>query len=237
MSASSPASRTRSDDPAPILAREGWPILAIVLVIAALPPLIAGPLAPAWGWYLAIPGVLLLAFCCWFFRDPQRAIPEEPGLLVAPADGLVIAIEPATPPEELGLDKARTGEMERVVIFLNVFNVHVNRVPYAGTILKVAGKAGLFAHAGKPEAEHNQRKSIALQLSNGATAVVTQVTGLVARRIVCHAQEGQAYKVGQRYGLIRFGSRTDVYLPKGTTWLVKPGDKTTGGVTKLAKLK
>jgi phosphatidylserine decarboxylase len=226
-------SRTRSDDPSPILAREGWPILAIVVVIGALPVVAVVLLAPAWTWAAAIPGILLLAFCCWFFRDPQRAIPDETGLLVAPADGLVIAIEPAKPPEELGLGDV--GEMERVVIFLNVFNVHVNRVPYAGTIVKVAGKAGKFAHAGKPDAEHNQRKSIALKLSNGATAVVTQVTGLIARRIVCHAQEGASYKVGQRYGLIRFGSRTDVYLPKGVTWLVKPGDKTTGGVTKLAK--
>jgi phosphatidylserine decarboxylase len=204
-----------------------------VLVIAALPALVASAFV-WWGWLLAIPGVLLLVFCCWFFRDPQRAIPDEPGLLVAPADGLVIAIEPGKPPEELGLGDV--GEMERVVIFLNVFNVHVNRVPYAGTILKVAGKAGQFAHAGKPEAEHNQRKSIAMKLSNGATAVVTQVTGLIARRIVCHAEAGRAYKVGERYGLIRFGSRTDVYLPKGVTWLVKPGEKTTGGVTKLARL-
>lgn len=229
------SSRTRPDDPSPIIAREGWIILFIVVIIGALPVAATAMFAPAWAWAAAIPGVLLLAFCCWFFRDPQRAIPDEPGLLVAPADGLVIAIEPAKVPEELGLDAAALGEVERVVIFLNVFNVHVNRVPYAGTIVKVAGKAGKFAHAGKPDAEHNQRKSIALKLSNGATAVVTQVTGLIARRIVCHAQEGASYKVGQRYGLIRFGSRTDVYLPKGVTWLVKPGDKTTGGVTKLAK--
>lgn len=203
-------------------------------MIGALPVVVVALLAPAWAWAAALPGVLLLAFCCWFFRDPQRAIPDEAGLLVAPADGLVIAIEPAKVPEELGLGD--TGEMERVVIFLNVFNVHVNRVPYAGTIVKVAGKAGRFAHAGKPDAEHNLRKSIAIKLNNGVTAVVTQVTGLIARRIVCHATEGKTYKVGERYGLIRFGSRTDVYLPKGVTWLVKPGDKTTGGVTKLARL-
>ncbi len=232
--AGSDTSRTRGDDPSPIIAREGWPILAIVVVIGAAPVAAVALLAPAWTWLAAIPGVLLLAFCCWFFRDPQRAIPDETGLLVAPADGLVIAIEPAKPPEELGLGDV--GEMERVVIFLNVFNVHVNRVPYAGTIVKVAGKAGKFAHAGKPDAEHNQRKSIAIKLQGGVTAVVTQVTGLIARRIVCHATEGKAYKVGERYGLIRFGSRTDVYLPKGVTWLVKPGEKTTGGVTRLARL-
>lgn len=185
------------------------------------------------GWLVAVPGALLVLFCLWFFRNPQRAIPSDPAVLVAPADGVVMAIEPWNPPEELGLGDI--GPTQRVVIFLNVFNVHVNRVPIAGTIINIARKAGGFAHAGKPEAHHNQRCSIAIKSKDGRVVALSQVTGLIARRIVCHAEKGDTYDKGERFGLIRFGSRTDLYLPADALVLVRPGDKTLGGTTPVAR--
>lgn len=124
----------------------------------------------------------------------------------------------------------------RVVTFLNVFDVHVNRAPVAGSVVAVVRGEGGFAHAGKPEADHNQRMTLALRMSDGRYAACTQLTGLIARRIICRAKPGENYKAGQRYGLIRFGSRTDVYLPLGTKVLVKVGQRVKGGANALAQL-
>ena len=221
------------DKPSPPVAQEGWLIILAVMLAAAGIAWFAVAKLGVWGWLVAVPGGLLVLFCLWFFRNPQRAIPSDPAVLVAPADGVVMAIEPWNPPEELGLGDI--GPTQRVVIFLNVFNVHVNRVPIAGTILAVARKAGGFAHAGKPEAHHNQRCSIAIKSKDGRVVALSQVTGLIARRIVCHAEKGNTYEKGERFGLIRFGSRTDLYLPADALVLVKPGDKTLGGTTPVAR--
>jgi phosphatidylserine decarboxylase len=232
----------RPDDPAPPIARAGWPFLAIAGSAGA-----ALSVAAAWAWSLAIPAGLAwvgLIFCAWFFRDPQRVIPADASAVVSPADGVVLGIDEAPMPEELagddaGLDAAHLSDearMTRVAIFLNVFNVHVNRVPLAGEVLGVAIRAGGFAHAGKPQAAHNRRCSVAIRANAGTLVVVSQVTGWIARRIVCHARKGEHYRTGQRYGLIRFGSRTDVYLPRGTRILVAQGQKVVGGQTILARL-
>lgn len=220
----------------PIIAREGWVIIAIAALVAIGAMVLAGLVLGPWGAAGASLLLLLIPFCCWFFRDPQRAIPDAPGVVVAPADGVVIAVEPCDPPRELRLSGDAAQGMVRVVIFLNVFNVHVNRVPIAGSVVGSAFLKGQFAHAGKPAAEHNQRHSIVLERENGALVVVSQVTGYIARRIICRATVGQRYRTGDRFGLIRFGSRTDLYLPRGTQVLVRTGEKTVGGQTVIARL-
>ncbi len=227
-------SRTIPDQPSPIIAREGWVILVIVFLLAGGLTWLSVWQFQALGWIAAVPAALLILFCLWFFRNPQRMIPADPSAMVAPADGVVIAVEPAELPDELATTASEP--MQRIVIFLNVFNVHVNRVPFAGTILKVARKAGGFAHAGRPEAQHNQRCTLAMKTKDGRLLAISQVTGLIARRIVCHAQAGEQYEKGQRFGLIRFGSRTDIYLPASALVTVKPGDKTLGGTTIIARL-
>jgi len=234
---SAPASRTIPDQPSPIVAREGWEIIASVVLLAGVIAWFGVWKFGALGWIAFVPGALLVCFCLWFFRNPQRQIPADIHALVAPADGVVIAVEPATLPEELAseLGISTTEPMQRVVIFLNVFNVHVNRVPFAGTVLGVVRKAGGFAHAGRPEAQHNQRCTLAMKSGDGRLLAISQVTGLIARRIVCPAEAGQSYEKGQRFGLIRFGSRTDVYIPARALVVVKAGDKTMGGTTVIAR--
>jgi phosphatidylserine decarboxylase len=218
----------------PPVAREGWVIVLIFVVLAggatAL-ALLAGPVAAA---VVGGGGMLLCLWCVWFFRDPQRAIPDAPGVVVSAADGVVMRIEPCPPPEELGIDPGAAKGMTRVVVFLNVFNVHVNRAPVAGIVKTVAAKSGGFAHAGKPDADKNERSSVWIALPDARPVVVTQLTGWIARRIINRAKEGQPLRTGERYGLIRFGSRTDVYLPPGFEILVKPGDSVQGGATILA---
>lgn len=224
---------TLTDKPSPPVAREGWGIIATAIIFAIGIGWISVYKLGDWGWVIAALGGLLVLFCIWFFRDPQRAIPGDPAMLVSPADGVVLAVEPWQPPEELGLGDV--GPMQRIVIFLNVFNVHVNRVPIAGTVLSVARKDGGFAHAGKAGANHNKRCSIAIKCASGRIAVVTALTGWIARRIVCHAEQGDTFDKGDRFGVIRFGSRTDLYLPADALVLVKVGDKTLGGTTPVAR--
>ncbi|HYF13840.1 MAG TPA: phosphatidylserine decarboxylase [Phycisphaerales bacterium] len=224
---------SRPDDPSAPIAREGWPFVfgAFLLTVAAA--------AGGWAWLgpaglaLAVPPLLVALFCLWFFRDPQRPIPDAPGLVVSPADGVILSVEPGAPPEELGL---KGGEWTKIVIFLNVFDVHVNRSPVAGRVIAAARKAGKFAHAGRPEAQHNQRASLAIERASGAIVVVVQVTGLIARRIVCRAAQGQSLRAGERFGLIRFGSRTDVFLPAGSRVLVAKGQRVAGGSSIIAHL-
>ncbi|MDH5797422.1 MAG: phosphatidylserine decarboxylase [Paracoccaceae bacterium] len=182
------------------------------------------------GWI----GVGLTVWCYYFFRDPERVTPDRPGVIVSPADGIVSLIEPAVPPAELGMaDKALT----RVSVFMNVFNCHVNRVPVAGEILNVAYRPGKFFNASLDKAsEDNERNSLLVRTPAGLEFAVVQIAGLVARRIVCFVEPGVEMKIGERFGLIRFGSRVDVYLPDGIEPLVQVGQSMIAGETVLAQL-
>ncbi len=196
-------------------------------VVAALLGLFVG----AWLVWL---GVLFTLFCLYFFRDPERVPPARPGAVVAPADGRVVSVTQAVPPAELGLGD---GPRWRVAIFLSVLDVHVNRMPASGTVTRIAYRAGKFVNASMDKAsEHNERNALALRLPDGRQMAVVQIAGLIARRIVCQVREGQAVLGGSRFGIIRFGSRTDLYLPEGVRPLVEKGQLTIGGETVLAEL-
>ncbi|WP_026360699.1 phosphatidylserine decarboxylase [Amycolatopsis nigrescens] len=169
-----------------------------------------------------------------FFREPRRVPPARSGLALAAADGLVSLIEEATPPPELGLPAE---PRMRVSIFLSVFDVHVQRVPATGVIQRIAYRPGKFLSADLDKAsDDNERNSVLLRTEDGHDLVVVQIAGLVARRIVCQASEGEAVAAGATYGLIRFGSRVDLYLPPGSEVLVSKGQRTIGGETPIAEL-
>lgn len=203
---------------------DGWRFVAIFAVVTALLFWVAAPL----GWI----GVVGTLWCLYFFRDPWRVTPLRDGLVVAPADGRVVAVGPAVPPAELGMGDA---PMRRIGIFLNVLDVHVNRMPMAGRVVKRAYHAGKFLNASLDKASaENERMAIRLATASGADLAVVQVAGLVARRIVCTVDEGQEVVAGQRFGLIRFGSRTDVYLPEGWSVLALVGQRVVGGETVIA---
>ncbi len=182
------------------------------------------------GWI----GAGLTVWCYYFFRDPKRVTPTRPGLVISPADGVVSLIEPAVPPAELGLGPE---PLTRVSVFMNVFNCHVNRAPVPGTVTKVAYRPGKFLNASLDKAsEDNERMSLAMQMEDGRHVAFVQIAGLVARRIVCFVTEGTRLGAGERFGLIRFGSRVDVYLPQGVNPLVAVGQGTIAGETVLADL-
>ena len=204
----------------------GRPFVVGGVVLALL-----GLFVAAW---LAWLGVLFTLFCLYFFRDPDRVPPKRVGAVVAPADGRVVSVTQAVPPAELGLgDEPRW----RVAIFLSVLDVHVNRMPASGTVTRIAYRAGKFVNASMDKAsEHNERNALALRLPDGRQMAVVQIAGLIARRIVCQVREGQAVLGGSRFGIIRFGSRTDLYLPEGVRPLVEEGQLTIGGETVLAEL-
>jgi phosphatidylserine decarboxylase len=200
----------------------------------ALGGLIAVVLGLAVAPWLAWLGLLFTLFCLYFFRDPERVAPERPGVLLAPADGRVIAVGPAQPPAELGLGATPRW---RVGIFLSVLDVHVNRVPADGTVSRIAYRHGAFVSAAADKAaEENERNAIAIRLPDGQEIAVVQIAGLVARRIVCTLREGDAVRAGARFGIIRFGSRTDLYLPEGVRPLVREGQTMIGGETVIAAL-
>jgi phosphatidylserine decarboxylase len=184
-----------------------------------------------WLWFL---GLCLTAFCVFFFRDPARVPPMRTGVIVAPADGRVVSVAVAIPPAELGLGPETRW---RVSIFLSVLNVHVNRVPAKGTVTRIAYRHGAFLSASLDKAsESNERNAIALRLPDGKEMAVVQIAGLIARRILCTLSEGDAVQTGDRLGIIRFGSRTDLYLPEGVQPLVFEGQTMIGGETVLAEL-
>jgi phosphatidylserine decarboxylase len=209
------------------LHREGYRFLAIFAAITLILFLIWAPL----GWI----GVGLTVWCYYFFRDPERVTPAREGLIVSPADGVVSAIEPAVPPAELGLeDSPRT----RISVFMNVFDCHVNRLPVAGTIAAVAYRPGKFLNAALDKAsDDNERNALAVELPDGRKIAVVQIAGLVARRILCDVKPGETLLTGQRFGMIRFGSRLDVYLPDDVAPLVAVGQTMTAGETVLADLR
>lgn len=176
----------------------------------------------------------LTVWCYYFFRDPQRFTPTTEGLIISPADGVISLIEKAVPPPELGMsDQALT----RVSVFMNVFNCHVNRAPIAGTIKSIAYRPGKFFNASLDKASvDNERNSVCIQMADGRELAVVQIAGLVARRIVCFVANGDTINTGERFGLIRFGSRLDVYLPEGVHPMVNLGQTMVAGETVLADL-
>lgn len=204
--------------------REGWRFVAIFAAISAALFLVWEPL----GWA----GLILTAWCVYFFRDPDRTTPQRDGLIVSPADGLVQMIERAAPPPELGMGDA---PRVRISIFLNVFNVHVNRIPIGGVASKCVYRPGKFLNAALDKAsEDNERQAIRIDLPDGRSVALTQIAGLVARRILCETKEGETVVTGARFGLIRFGSRCDVYLDDGMEPMVVPGMQAIAGETVIA---
>jgi phosphatidylserine decarboxylase len=185
------------------------------------------------GWLFWL-GLLFTLFCLYFFRDPTRVQPERENLVLAPADGRVVSVMPAVPPEELGLGPAPRW---RVAIFLSVLDVHVNRVPADGTVTRISYRHGKYLNASLDKASvDNERNAIALKLPDGRDMAVVQIAGLIARRILCHVREGDSVQAGERFGIIRFGSRTDLYLPEGVRPLVAEGQTMIGGETVIADL-
>jgi phosphatidylserine decarboxylase len=181
------------------------------------------------GWI----GVVLTLWCVYFFRDPVRVTPVRDGLVIAPADGKISSVALAVPPAELGLGSE---SLPRVSIFMSVFDVHVNRSPVSGEIERIVYRPGKFLNADLDKAsEDNERNGLVVRTPSGRYGVV-QIAGLVARRIVCFVKEGQLVSAGERIGLIRFGSRVDVYLPSGTKPLVAVGQYALGGETVIADL-
>ncbi len=204
--------------------RAGWPFIAVFAVVTALFFTFSSFL----GWV----GLVLTLWCIYFFRDPHRTVPLRKGLVVSPADGQVTMIVPAAPPPELDMGP---DPLLRVSIFLNVFNVHVNRVPIDGTVVKAAYHPGKFLSASMDKASDvNERAAVRLKLADGKEIAFVQIAGLVARRIITTLKDGQEVRTGERYGLIRFGSRLDIYLPRDAEPLVIVGQTAIGGETVIA---
>lgn len=208
--------------PTELIAPEGRPFTVPLAFLGMLSALAA----PVW---VTVVMLLLTAFVVAFFRNPSRAVPGDEQTVVAPADGRVLAVD------AIEDEQGRKGL--RIAIFLSVFNVHVNRAPLAGRVVSLTRGGTRFLAAWDPRGEReNVRLAMELELADGRRIVVTQITGLIARRIVCHAQVGEWIPRGVRYGLIRFGSRTDVLLPPGSVATVKVGDKVSGGSSIIGRL-
>ena len=199
--------------------------------MAAVAALVLLMLWPPLGWVL----VVVALFIAYFFRDPERVTPLRDGLVIAPADGRVTSIETVRPPIELGLGEA---ERLRISIFLSVLDVHINRAPVAGRIKRSVYVPGAFVNAALDKAsEENERRALVIEQADGTEIGVVQIAGLIARRIVTFKGEGESLGSGERFGLIRFGSRVDVFLPPGRTALIAVGQTAIGGETVLADLK
>ena len=206
--------------------REGYLFIWIFAVATAL-------FGFFWPWSLVVGG-LLTVWCIFFFRNPDRVTPLGDGLVIAPADGVIQMIREVSPPVELALGKE---PLTRISIFMNVFNVHVNRIPIDGVVINTRYHPGKFFNASLDKASlHNERMALTLETDAGARIGCVQIAGLVARRIVCDVSPGDAVRAGQRFGLIRFGSRVDIYLPRGTAALVCENQTAIGGETLLAIL-
>jgi phosphatidylserine decarboxylase len=207
--------------------RAGWPFVAL---FAAITLMLFWLLPDIFGWL----GVVITGWCAYFFRDPTRVTPQRERLVISPADGTVSAIHRVVPPPQLDIGGE---ERMRISIFMNVFDVHVNRAPVTGRIVKIAYVAGKFINAELDKAsEDNERQAFSIEMADGARIGMVQIAGLVARRIVKFVGEGDTVMAGQRIGLIRFGSRVDVYLPAGQNSLVAVGQRAIAGETVLADL-
>ena len=206
--------------------RAGWPFIGAFAAATLVLWLVAEP--------LGVVGLILTLWCVYFFRDPERFTPVRAGLVISPADGVVQLIDTAAPPPELDLGAE---PMTRICVFMNVFNVHVNRAPADGTISRLAYRPGKFLNASLDKASDlNERMAYAMTTTDGDEIAFVQIAGLVARRIVSQVKEGDALSAGQRFGLIRFGSRVDVYLPARSQALVGVGQTALAGETVLADL-
>ena len=207
----------------------GWPFIGAFAVVSAI---ITALWTPFWPF-----GLALTLWCVYFFRNPRRTIPQKPGWIIAPADGRVISVDEAEVPEELDLPE---GSYRRIAIFMNVFDVHVNRMPASGAIHGTRYIPGAFLNASLDKAStDNERMALTIDLDadqGGKRIGVVQIAGLVARRILCDVQSGDRLQTGQVFGLIRFGSRVDVWLPADVPVMVLPGQKTIAGETVLADM-
>ncbi len=204
----------------------GWMFIAIFAGVSLILALMSSFL----GWL----GLIATTWCVYFFRNPHRVTPIREGLIVSPADGVIQSISKVVPPAELELGE---GERTRISIFMNVFNVHVNRIPITGSVSKIHYKPGMFFNASLDKAsEENEQNLIKLTTPENVEIGVVQIAGLVARRILCDIKDGQPVKTGECFGIIRFGSRVDIYLPPDIQPLAIEGQQSVGGETILADL-
>ena len=206
--------------------REGWAFVTAFAVAT-------WALGMLWSPLLLVGGVLT-AWCAYFFRDPERTTPTRDDLVISPADGVINMITKAAPPEELGMGST---PLVRISVFMNVFNVHINRAPISGKVKALDYRKGKFLNAALDKASvDNERQSYVMETDGGIKIAFVQIAGLVARRILCDVEIGDSLKAGERFGLIRFGSRVDVYLPEGVEPLVCEGQTAIAGETVLADL-
>ena len=206
--------------PHPIIAREGWPFLAVAVIVAIIVTL--------WCAAWSIPLWIIAVFVLQFFRDPPREIPQHPDAVLSPADGRIVAVERTQ-------DPYAQREAIKISVFMNVFNVHSNRIPVDGMVQSIQYFAGSFVNADLSKASlENERNALLIKTANGHDVTCVQVAGLIARRILCYVNAGEAVLRGQRYGFIRFGSRVDVYLPLTASVKVAIGDKVSATSTILA---
>ena len=206
--------------------KAGWPFIFLFTAITVALAFLWKPL----GWV----GLILTIWCIYFFRDPPRVTPTKDHLVVSPADGSVLKIVKTVPPKEIELGN---NPLNCISIFMNVFDVHVNRIPVAGKITRVAYNPGKFVNASLDKAsEYNERQCIRITTNEGLEIGVIQIAGLIARRIKCDVSINEMVNIGERYGLIRFGSRVDVYLPSETNVLVAVGQIMVAGETVIADL-
>jgi phosphatidylserine decarboxylase len=203
---------------------EGFPFI----IPAGMVTLIAFIAGFTWT---AVPLLLVTLFIVWFFRNPERTMPENPLQLISPADGKVIGIEEVVSDDQYGRS------LLKISIFMNVFNVHVNRIPFSGDVLSIRYRPGKFLSADLDKASaFNERNTVLIRTEGGREILVVQIAGLIARRIVCWLKEGTTVVKGERFGLIRFGSRVELFLPLGSIPLVKKGDKVRAGETPIGEL-
>ncbi|EJF75207.1 phosphatidylserine decarboxylase [Bartonella alsatica] len=202
--------------------KEGYPFIVVFFIIS----LILG-----WVWSpLFWCGLILTVWCIYFFRDPDRVIPLNSDWIMSPADGRISFVEPCIPPEELGLGKE---EMIRISVFMDIFSCHINRIPISGTIESIIYRPGQFVNAELDKAsQFNERNSIVIDSKHGKIGMV-QIAGMVARRIVCWSKENDSVITGERFGLIRFGSRLDIYIPTAVKLRVAVGQRAIAGETVL----
>jgi phosphatidylserine decarboxylase len=206
--------------------KAGYPFIAIFAAVALA--------LYIWWEPAGVVGALLTAWCVYFFRDPERITPKGDNLVICPADGVVQSVVKAPPPPELDMGSE---PMTRVAVFMNVFNVHVNRSPITGIVSAKHYRPGRFFNASLDKAsEFNERMSLTVKADNGTEIAFVQIAGLVARRILCYVDVGAPLSAGERFGLIRFGSRVDIYLPDGVQPLVIEGQTTIAGETVIADL-
>jgi len=217
---------TKSATKRPFIHPEGWKFAAIFFAISMAALMLWMPLAAI--------GFLLTLFTLWFFRDPERNTPQDSNLIISSADGKVCLIDEAYPPEELSMDSQK---MKRICVFMNVFNVHVNRSPIKGVVKDIVYKKGQFLNASLDKAsDKNERSSLVINTDNGTKIIVVQIAGLIARRILGFISVNHNLEQGERFGLIRFGSRVDIYMPLDAVPQCVVGDTVVAGESVLASL-